>query len=134
VRRCSFLAGELVDEVALAAGDYGLASDRPAALRDDGEDRQARDDGADGALGVHRAVQDERLRAGLPRASGDPADERDPLVLLVQPGQERPDREREGIDEQRDEPRVVELGKARVRGPFLRLPGRNVEALDLRAR
>ena len=128
------LSGELVDDVALAAGDRGLASDRPAALRDDGEDRQARDDGADGALRVHRVVQDERLRARPPPAGGDPADERDPLVRLVQPRQERPDREREGIDEQRDQPRIVELGKARHRDPLLRLHGRGVEALDLRAR
>jgi hypothetical protein len=108
-------------------------SDRPAALGDDGEDGQPRDDGADGALGVHRVLEDERLRAGPP-ADGDPAYQRDPLVRLVQPRQERPGREREGIDEQRDEPRVVQLGKARHGDPLLRLHGRDVEALDLRAR
>jgi hypothetical protein len=83
---------------------------------------------------VHGVVKDERLRAGPPPTGGDPADERDPLARLVQPRQERPDRKREGIDEQRDEPRVVEVGKARHRGPLFRLHGRDVEALDLRAR
>jgi hypothetical protein len=55
-------------------------------------------------------------------------------VGLVQPGQERRDREREGIDEQRDEPLVVELGKAHYGNPVVRPRGRGVEALDLRAR
>jgi hypothetical protein len=81
---------------------------------------------------MHRVVHDQRLRARPAPASGDPAYERDPLVRLVQARQERPGREREGIDEQRDEPGVVELGKARHRDPILRLHGRGVEALDLR--
>jgi hypothetical protein len=55
-------------------------------------------------------------------------------VRLVQPGQERPEREREGIDEQRDEPRVVELGEAHRRNPVVRRHGRGVEALDLSSR
>jgi hypothetical protein len=38
------LSGKFVDDVSVAAGDHGLASDRPAALRDEGEDGQARDD------------------------------------------------------------------------------------------
>jgi hypothetical protein len=109
-------------------------SDRPAALRDDSEDNRPRDDGADGALAVHCVVEDQRLRAGPASAGGDPADERDPFVRLVQARQERPGREGEGIDEQRDEPGVVELGKARHCDSILRLHGRGVEALDLRPR
>ena len=120
--------------VALAAGDHRLVSDRPAALRDDSEDGRPRDDGADGALAVHCVVQDQRLRAWPAPAGGDPAYERDPFVRLVQARQKRPGREREGIDEQRDEPGVVELGKSRHRDPILRLHGRGVEALDLRSR
>ena len=83
---------------------------------------------------MHLVALDERLRAGPTPADGDPTDQRDPLVRLVQPCQERPEREGEGIDEQRDQPRIVELGKARHRYPLLRLHGRGVEALDLRAR
>jgi hypothetical protein len=49
-------------------------------------------------------------------------------------GQEGPDREREGIDKQRDEPRIVELGKARHVDPAVRLHSREVKALHLRAR
>ena len=128
------LAGELVEDVALAASDHRLVSDRPAALRDDGEDGRPRDDGADGALAVHRVVQDQRLRARPAPAGGDPAHERDPFVRLVQARQELPGREGEGIDEQRDEPGVVELGKSRHRDLILRLHGRGVEALDLRPR
>src|SRR5207253_8198771 len=94
--RKRWLAGELVDDVALAARDHGLASDRPTALRDDSEHRYPGDDGADGALAVHHVVQDQRLRAGPSRTGGDPANQRDPLVRLVQAAQERPGREREG--------------------------------------
>jgi hypothetical protein len=128
------LAGELVDAVALTAGDHRIVSDRPAALRDDSEDGRPRHDGADGALAVHCVVHDQRLRAWPASAGGDPAYERDPFVRLVQVRQERPGREREGIDEQRDEPGVVELGKARHCDPILRLHGRGVEAVDLRSR
>jgi CheY-like chemotaxis protein len=128
------LSGQLVDEVALAARDHRLAPDRPAALRDEREDGEAADDDADRALGMDGLVQDQCLRAGTPPADGDPADERDPLVLRVQAGQERPGREAEGIDEQRDERRVVELGEARDRDPLVALHGYKVEALELRAR
>jgi hypothetical protein len=55
-------------------------------------------------------------------------------VRLVQPRQERPGRERAGINKQQDEFWVVEHRNARHRDSILPLHRRNVEALDLRAR
>ena len=128
------LSGELVDDVALAAGDHGLASDRPAALRDDGEDGQPRDDGADGALRVHSSPWMSACAPGRRPPTAIPPTSGTRSCASFSPVRNGPSREREGIDEQRDQPRIVELGKARHRYPLLRLHGRGVEALDLRAR
>src|SRR5581483_341642 len=107
------LARELEDEVALGAGDDGLAAEGCAALGDDGAHGDAGDDDADRALLVHLAVDDQRLRPGRARARRDPADERQARPLVVQLAEERPGGEAEGVDDHHHERRAGGVREAR---------------------
>lgn len=80
------------------------------------------------------AVQDQRLRPRPPAADGEAPDRGHALVRLVQAGEQRDGREAEGVDEEGDEIRLVELGNAHHGDLAARGHGGRVEELHVRVR
>src|SRR6266508_2436904 len=94
-------AAQLVDDVALAAGDGERRADGPAALADDRADLHGPDQGdADGAAVVHLGAAEQPVPARLPGAGDHPADHRQASLLLVEPLQEAVGREGERVRQQ----------------------------------
>src|SRR5437764_1032365 len=92
------LPAELVDDIALGAGNGQGVPDGATSLRDDRRELDARPEhGADCTADTDRAVEHQPVAARAASSRGHPADHRKARVHLPDPVDERLDRKGEGI-------------------------------------
>src|SRR5205814_9610396 len=93
-------------------------------------DAHSAENGADRTLVHHLAVDEERLRLRLARPGGQPADQRNLALDLGELREEARGRERERVDEQRDEVGIFERRDAADSDAVVELEGAGLKSLD----